>query len=102
MRNIKSIAKKVKTIISGGLDNIEAIKEGIRNYNNTDNEVEDLAKERVLTCLDCEYFTDEANVVLSIDDTLIPESDGMMCGDCGCALPYKLRQSKKKCKKWEK
>jgi len=101
-QNIKSITKKVSTILNGGADNIKAIEQGINNYNNYNNEVELLACERAKICVNCTHYKEEPNNLLKVTDDLIPELDEMYCSDCGCSLPYKLRQSLIKCAKWIK
>lgn len=102
MRSINSLLKKGKTILSNGNDGIDAIKEGINNYNNINPEVEKLAQERINICVGCEFYKDEPNQLLKVDDSLVVEADQMMCNECGCSLPYKIRQSKLKCFKWSK
>lgn len=102
MQNINSIIKKTSTIIKNGSRGIEAIKEGVHNLENYNKEVEELANERVQICVSCKYYKEEPNNLLKVDDTLILEADQMMCNDCGCSLPYKLRQSLIKCNKWQK
>lgn len=102
MQSIKSITKKISTIMKNGSDGIEAIKEGVKNHSNYNEDVELLALERVKICLNCVHLITEPNTLLRVSDDLIPEADEMSCNDCGCAIPYKLRQSKIKCDKWIK
>ena len=99
---IKSTFKKIKTISHNGSKGIEAIKQGVENHQNYKLCVEVLAEERAKICFECPNNIGEPNNLLKISDDLIPEVDGMMCNDCGCALPYKIRQSIIKCSKWNK
>lgn len=100
--DINSIKKKINTIREGGVDNAKAIAIGMYNYHNFNQEVEDLAEQRKEVCIKCINFTEEPNKVLQVNDDFIFELDLMMCNDCGCALPYKTRQSIIICDKWEK
>lgn len=100
MHRIKSIVQKAKTIVSNK-DSIKAIQKGIYNYNNYNKEVEELAEKRMYICVGCEHFTDEPNDILKVEDNLIYQLDEKMCNDCGCALPYKTRQSIIICDKWQ-
>ena len=102
MQSIKSIIKKAGTIIKNGITGIDAIKEGVENHNNYNKDIEDLANERVKNCVSCKHYKKEPNDLLKVDDELIIEADEMMCNDCGCSLPYKLRQTIIKCDKWTK
>lgn len=102
MQSIKSIIKKAGTIIKNGSTGIDAIKEGVNNYNNYNKDIEDLANERVKICVSCIHYKKEPNELLKVDDELIIEADEMMCNDCGCTLSYKLRQTIIKCDKWTK
>jgi hypothetical protein len=99
MGQIDSIVKKGKTILEKG---ISPIKEGKKNFGNPLFHIEQLAKERMNICKSCEYFQKEPIDFLRIKDERIPELDSMYCEDCGCELPYKLRQNIEKCKKWQK
>jgi len=63
----------------------------------------DLAKQRYLqSCKDCEFFAEEPNEILKVEDKDIPELSNKMCAECGCVLSYKNRQSIKLCSKWQK
>lgn len=101
MQSIKSIIKKSKTIIENGSLGIEAIREGVNNYNTYSQDIEDIAQLRINNCVNCEHYKEEPNFLLKIEDTSIIEADDMMCNDCGCALPYKIRQNVIKCDKWQ-
>ena len=102
MRNIKSVIKKFTTVVKNGSSGLEAIKEGVTNHYNYNKEVEILAGERVKVCVSCIHYKEEPNNLLKVNDDLIIEADQMMCNDCGCSLPYKLRQTIIKCDKWTK
>lgn len=62
---------------------------------------QELAEQRAKICQTCDQREDEPIAELAISDD-IPAISGKMCGACGCALPYLLRQNRKKCKlgKW--
>ncbi|HET8838042.1 MAG TPA: hypothetical protein VFM82_03520 [Flavobacteriaceae bacterium] len=91
--------KKVKTLLKDG---IEPFKEGKKNFDNPIAEIEQLAKERLEICKGCEFFKKEPISFLSIKDERIKEFSEMVCGDCGCELPYKSRQTISICKKWQR
>lgn len=95
---MQSFKKKIKSIVKNGL---EPLQDGIYNFNNTDLNIESLAKERLKECKDCHLFEDEPIDFLRVIDKKIPELSNKMCDECGCTLSYKLRQSKIKCKKWK-
>lgn len=96
---IDSLFKKGKSIITSGIDPIIEAK---NNFDNPIFEVETLAEARALTCLGCDHFQKEPIDFLRVVDIRIPELSEMFCDDCGCELPYKLRQSISKCKLWER
>ena len=89
-----SIKKKLKSLNAGG------IFEGLTNK--VTGRMEDVAIERSKICIQCPEMVNEPISELAISDGSIPEISGKMCNVCGCALPYLLRQNKKKCKlkKW--
>lgn len=93
------LSSKIKTLLTEG---IEPLIEGKHNFENPNHETESLANERTITCIDCRYFKDEPIDFLQIKDNNIPDISGKSCGKCGCILPYKLRQSKSICKRWQK
>jgi RNase P subunit RPR2 len=63
----------------------------------------DLAKKRFENhCKNCEFFVEESNELLKVEDKDVPELSNKMCADCGCVLSYKNRQSLKICEKWQK
>lgn len=82
--------------------NVLAIAEGVYNFKTKDKTAQMLAEKRYIeSCIDCQHFIAETNDFFKVIDTEIPELTNMQCGDCGgCVLSYKLRQSKKICKKW--
>lgn len=94
-----SLFKKIKSIGKYGL---EPLEEGMANYQLDNSEIENKASERALECLSCHNFEEEPIDLFKIIDNKIPEISEMMCGDCGCALPYLLRQDIKICKLWKK
>jgi hypothetical protein len=94
-----SLFKKIKSIGKYGL---EPLEEGMANYQLDNSEIEKKASERALECLSCHNFEEEPIDLFKIIDDRIPEISEMMCGDCGCALPYLLRQDIKICKIWRK
>lgn len=65
--------------------NLGEIISGWKNYVFPNEEVEKIATERIVTCLDCEKITSEKK-----------------CGLCGCYMPAKVRSLKSTCplKKW--
>lgn len=101
MRNskVKSFVKKVTSIIDKGM---EGILEGKENFNNPKIEVETLAEARAMTCVSCVNYKEEPIELFRVTDIRIPELSEMFCDDCGCELPYKLRQSITKCKLWQR
>ena len=92
-----SLGKKLWTMLKTGLD---PVVEGRQNYGN--GSMESTAKQRAQACVGCENYVDEPIDFLAVKDDRIPELSGKMCNDCGCALPYLLRQNSKLCKKWTK
>jgi hypothetical protein len=96
---MQSFRKKIGSILTNG---IEPISEGVSNYNNPKPDTESLAKDRLSICASCPMFKTEPIPFLRVKDERLPEASDMFCDDCGCTLPYKLRQSLSLCKKWEK
>jgi len=95
---MRSISKKIKSLLDNGL---EPLEEGVLNFNNPIPEIELLALERSKSCEECVFFVDEPISFLRIEDKRLPLLSNKMCDDCGCTLSYKLRQSKTKCDKWQ-
>lgn len=89
-----SISKKIKNI------DVNGVIEGMANK--ISGGMEDVAKDRAHICTLCPSMVDEPIEELAINDSKIPEISRKMCNECGCALPYLLRQNRKKCKlnKW--
>lgn len=96
---MQSFKKKIKTIIENGIDPIE---EGVTNFNNTNPEIEKLAKERAAICAGCPLIETEPIYFLKVKDKILTEISEKMCGECGCTLPYKVRQNQTICPKWNK
>lgn len=94
-----SMFKKIKTISKNGL---EPINEGKENYFSDLPVVELLALERAKECGMCPNFVDEPIDMFKIQDKRIKELSNKMCDECGCSIPYLLRQNIKICKNWEK
>lgn len=86
--------KKIKSLSKHGLD---PIKEGMHNFKNPTDEVENLAKERLKKC-NC--LVDEPISWLRVEDKRIPELSNKMCGECECTAAYLFRQNIKICKQW--
>lgn len=92
--------KIIKSLIKSGLD---PFKVGRENFKNPNAEVEELAKERFYNhCLNCDELQDETVDLYKIHDWRIPEASEKYCGDCGCILSFKIRQSVEPCKKWKR
>lgn len=96
---MRSFKKKIETIIENGVD---PIKEGIANFNNPKPEIEKLAKDRAATCAGCPLIEIEPISFLKVKDKVLIEISEKMCGECGCTLPYKVRQNQTICPKWNK
>lgn len=96
---MQSLNKKIKSIIKNGLDPIE---DGINNFNHPTQEVEQIAKERAEVCAGCPLMETEPISFLKVKDKTIIGISEMMCGECGCTLPYKVRQNQTICPKWNK
>lgn len=94
---MRSFKKKAITLIKDGLKPVE---EGVENFNNPKPEIEALANERSLVCLECPHFVKEPVSFLRVNDDRILAISKMMCGECGCTLPYKTRQTITICDRW--
>ena len=94
-----SVFKKVKSIASNGLAPYDA---GKANFVANIEKVENTAKSRVQVCTNCPDNNYEQEPIESfrVSDDRIPQLSNKMCGDCGCSLPYLLRQNLKVCKHW--
>lgn len=93
-----SVFKKIKSIAKNG---IEPISRGKTNYTLNITEIEKQAIKRAEVCRTCVNFVDEPIDFLKIKDERITHLSDKMCGNCGCALPYLLRQNIKICKHWD-
>ena len=93
-----SIFKKIKSISKNGLS---PIIQGEKNYKSNLKPIEDKAMLRADTCKRCEDFIDEPLDIFKVKDERLPYLSEKMCDECGCAIPYLLRQNKKICKKWK-
>lgn len=93
-----SIFKKIKSISKNG---VEPISRGKTNYILNDIDIELKAYERYDECSNCVNFVDEPIDFLKIKDERITGISEKMCDECGCALPYLLRQDIKICNKWK-
>ena len=81
--------------------NPAAIALGIFNFKTNNQNAKLVAEKRLLeNCISCPHFIDEPIDFLRVTDSEIPELSNKMCGDCGCVLAYKTRQSIDKCKLW--
>lgn len=94
-----SVFKKIKSIANNG---IEPIIQGKSNYKLNDKAIELKAIKRAEICFNCVNFVAEPIKSFKVEDKRIKELTGKMCDDCGCALPYLLRQKIKICKHWKK
>ena len=80
----------------------KAVAVGITNFKSNNKKAYELAKNRFENyCKFCTFIIEEPIPELRVDDKQIPELSGKTCGECGCILSYKLRQSVKKCSRWE-
>ena len=81
---------------------IKPIYIGLLNFYSKSKTAKILAEKRYLeSCKNCNFFTDETNELLQVVDTEIKELTHKSCNLCGCVSSYKLRQSIKKCDKWQ-
>lgn len=94
-----SLFKKIKNVNKHG---IAPITEGKKNYTMDIPEVESLAVERLKTCVECDNYKEEPISFLKVKDDRLEKLSEKMCNDCGCALPYLLRQNLKICEKWQR
>ena len=92
-----SIFKKIKSLAKHGIEPLEV---GMMNYKREDIDIDLKAIERSKECVMCVNYVDEPIDFLSIEDKRIESLSKKMCDDCGCALPYLLRQDIKICKLW--
>lgn len=92
-KRIDSIRKKIANINAAG------IVEGV--ISKATGSMDAVARERAKICAGCDMNQPEPIDELAIRDD-IAEISERYCEACGCALPYLLRQNRKKCKlgKW--
>lgn len=95
MNKIESIIKKLKNF------NVKGLLEG--RHNLTTGEMELLAASRAAVCARCPSNIQEPIAEMAIEDKKLPDISERCCKECGCALPYLVRQTAKTCslKKWE-
>lgn len=80
----------------------KAVAIGMKNYSFKNEKAESLALQRLeLSCKNCTFNIIEPIEELRVEDKRIPELTNRTCGECGCILAYKLRQSVKKCSRWQ-
>lgn len=91
------VKKIVESVKKSGID---PFKEGRKNFLRPKQEIEKLAKQRIEICKACDDFEDETVDLFKVKDKRIPEATEKYCGDCGCIISYKIRQSVEPCKKW--
>jgi len=96
---MSSLFKKINSVAKNG---IKPLEKGRKNYQLNIPEIELIASERLKTCLECGNYTEEPISFLKVKDKRLEKLSEKMCNDCGCALPYLLRQSDKICKKWKR
>lgn len=91
---IKSLVKKIKNV------DVPGLIEGATNKITGD--MEDIATERADICSKCDLIQDEPIKEMAIKDSAIKSISGKICGECFCALPYKVRQNNTSCplNKW--
>lgn len=81
---------------------LKAIISGMTNFYVNSSQADKLAKERLeSSCKGCAYFITDPVESERVNDKRIPELSGKICGNCGCTLSYKLRQSVKPCEFWK-
>ena len=95
---MNSVFKKIKSIHQNG---IEPIVRGKTNYVLNMPSTEQKAIKRAESCLTCVNFVNEPIEFLKVKDQRIVGLNEKMCDNCGCALPYLLRQDIKICKYWD-
>ncbi|MGE8528509.1 hypothetical protein [Chryseobacterium rhizosphaerae] len=84
------------------IKNAKAVAVGILNFKTDNKKAFELAEKRFENhCKSCKFSIEEPIPELRVDDKQIQELSGRTCGECGCILSYKLRQSVKKCSRWE-
>lgn len=94
---MQSFKKKIHTISENGL---QPFIEGVLNKTFTNTKIEEKALKRAAICFKCPLNVIEPIESFKVKDKKIPELSNMMCDDCGCELPLKVRQDKEICKHW--
>lgn len=92
-----SLFNKIKSMSKNG---ITPVIEGRENYKYNNKQIELATVDRKNICINCDNYKDEPIDFFQVEDKRIKELDKKMCDECGCALPYLLRQNIKICKKW--
>lgn len=95
-----SIFKKTKSLMEHGLKPLEI---GMHNYTHPNPVMESTATQRSKVCRtgECGNYVEEPIDFLKVEDDRIPSLSEKMCDECGCSLPYLLRQNIKICKHWK-
>lgn len=93
MNKKQSLIKKIKNV------NIHALIKGMIAKGTGD--MEDVAEIRAAVCAECPSNIHEPIEAIAVTDR-IESIDRRMCEECGCSLPYKVRQLDEGCplKKW--
>lgn len=71
------------------------IIEGWKNYLTKSDEVETLAKQRALNCVNCEFKKESTVFSWVVDD--VKEINASVCSKCDCPIAMKVRSIKDKC-----
>lgn len=80
----------------------KAVMQGVTNFHLGIKSAENIARERFEKhCKSCVFNIPELVESLQVTDEKIPRLTNRQCGNCGCVLAYKLRQSVKKCEFWK-
>lgn len=99
--SIKRIREAIKEETNAeAVDSLRAVASGISNFHL--GLATDTARNRYENfCKGCAFNVHEPIEDMRVQDKTIPELSERMCGDCGCVLSYKLRQSVKLCRFWK-
>ena len=102
LEGIKRISKNIQEETDPSvIKDLKAVASGMSNF--YFGLKTDLAKQRFEDhCKGCVFNIQEPIPDMRVTDEKIPELSGRMCGNCGCVLSYKIRQSIKKCQYWKK
>jgi len=101
LEGIKRIQKNINEETDPSvIKDLKAVMSGMSNFYFGLNK--DLARKRFEDhCKNCIFNIEEPIPDMKVKDNDIPELSGRMCGNCGCVLSYKIRQSVKKCEYWK-